>query len=362
MKIVIDAREYSSSTGRYVRKLIENLEQLPSEHSFEVLLSPEDFEAYQPSNQRFTKWVADFEKFTFAEQLGFNRFLISLGADLVHFSMSQQPTGYKKLKITTVHDLTALRFKDPQKNKLLFGMKQAAYARVIKAAVRDSRVVLTATEFVRNDVLQFTGVDPHKVAVTPEAADEIKEPTEPIKTLVGKQFIMYLGRPQPHKNLKRLIDAFALLQKTNPDLFLALAGKTDVLYEQHKAYAVKKGIKNVVQTGFVSEGQLKWLYQNCRAYIFPSLSEGFGLPGLEAMIHGAPVVSSNATCLPEVYGEAAHYFDPLNVADMAAKINEVIDSEKLRAKLIKKGYAQASKYSWRRMAEQTLAAYDKALK
>jgi glycosyltransferase involved in cell wall biosynthesis len=117
----------------------------------------------------------------------------------------------------------------------------------------------------------------------------------------------------------------------------------------------------VIFTGFVSEGELKWLYQNCVAYVFPSLSEGFGLPALEAIVSGAPVASSNATCLPEVYGDAAHYFDPLNVEDMAAKVGDIIDDPKLRAELIAKGKKQAAKYSWRRMAEQTLAVYNRAL-
>jgi glycosyltransferase involved in cell wall biosynthesis len=85
------------------------------------------------------------------------------------------------------------------------------------------------------------------------------------------------------------------------------------------------------------------------------------LPGLEAMVHGAPVVSSNATCLPEVYGDAAHYFDPLDTSDIAAKIGEMLEDEALRSNLIKKGKKQAAKYSWRRTAEQTLEVYEKAL-
>jgi len=111
----------------------------------------------------------------------------------------------------------------------------------------------------------------------------------------------------------------------------------------------------------VSEGELRWLYEHCAAYVFPSLSEGFGLPGLEAMQHGAPVVSSNATCLPEVYGDAAHYFDPLDVQAMADAINEVITDKDLRARLIAAGHTQAATYSWKRMAEQTLAVYKTAL-
>src|SRR3982750_1610367 len=98
---------------------------------------------------------------------------------------------------------------------------------------------------------------------------------------------------------------------------------------------------------------------NSAAYVFPSLSEGFGLPGLEAMIHGAPVISSGATCLPEVYGDAAHYFDPKSTNAMAIKINDVLSKASLRAQLIQKGRIRANKFSWKRMAQQTLKIYEK---
>jgi glycosyltransferase involved in cell wall biosynthesis len=104
------------------------------------------------------------------------------------------------------------------------------------------------------------------------------------------------------------------------------------------------------------------MYEHCAAYVFPSLSEGFGLPGLEAMVHGAPVVSSNATCLPEIYGPAAEYFDPRSVEDMAAKIKRVLLNEKRRKELIVAGKKQANKYSWRKTAEQTLVVYNQVLK
>ena len=103
------------------------------------------------------------------------------------------------------------------------------------------------------------------------------------------------------------------------------------------------------------------LYQNAKAYVFPSLSEGFGLPGLEAMAHGCPVISSNATCLPEVYGDAAHYFDPLDVDDMTQKISEVIDSKSLREDLVKKGTDQLVHYSWEKMASETHSIYSSTL-
>jgi glycosyltransferase involved in cell wall biosynthesis len=103
------------------------------------------------------------------------------------------------------------------------------------------------------------------------------------------------------------------------------------------------------------------MYEHTAAYVFPSLSEGFGLPGLEAMAHGAPVASSNATCLPEIYGEAAHYFNPTDAGDMAVKIAAVVNNPDLRAELIKNGRKQAAKYSWAKMAAETLEIYEQAL-
>ena len=143
---------------------------------------------------------------------------------------------------------------------------------------------------------------------------------------------------------------------------LVLVGKKDINYERLEQQSRADLINNIVFTDFVSESQLRWLYENCSAYVFPSLSEGFGLPAIEAMVHGAPVVSSDATCLPEIYGDAALYFDPLDTTDMANKIEELLENKKLAKDLIEKGYKQAAKYSWERMAKQTLIVYEKALK
>jgi glycosyltransferase involved in cell wall biosynthesis len=144
-------------------------------------------------------------------------------------------------------------------------------------------------------------------------------------------------------------------------LGLILVGKKTPAHKKNEAYFAAKGYKNIIYTDFISNEQRDWLFTKCTAYVFPSLMEGFGLPALEAMGYGAPVVSSSATCLPEVYGDAAHYFDPLNSDDMARAINDVITNKKLRASLIEKGYKQNKKYSWKRMATQTHAIYMNAL-
>ena len=360
-KIAIDARELRTSTGRYVERLLHYLQQVDTKHDYLVLLKTKDIAGWQPTNPRFSVVACDHKEFTFDEQLGMKKQLDALKPDLVHFTMVQQPVWYTGKVVTTMQDLTTIRFKNPTKNQIVFTAKQQVYKWVNKRVAHKSALLITPTQFVKDDVAAYTGVNPDKITVTLESADAIQDQPQPLPALQDKRFIMYVGRPTPHKNLGRLIQAFAQLQAQHPDLWLVLAGKKDANYQLHQATVQRMGLQNVLFTDFIPDSQLRWLYEHCAAYVFPSLSEGFGLPALEAMSHGAPIVSSNATCLPEVSGDAAYYFDPLNVDDMAAKISDVISNQTLRAELIAKGAVQIKKYSWQRMAEQTLAVYERAL-
>ncbi len=362
-KIVIDARELRTSTGRYVERLLHYLQEVDTDptHRYLVLLKPQDLESWQPSNKQFSKIATQAKEFTIAEQTSLLWQILELQPDLVHFPMVQQPIFYHGKVVTTMQDLTTLRFTNPSKNPLVFKFKQWVYRWVNIIAARKSVTLITPSEFVKDDVARALSTNSRKITVTYEAGDSIGDTPEPIDEFEDKRFIMYVGRPSPHKNLERLIEAFAIIKQTHPDLHLVLAGKKDVLYRRHERETSRKGIPDVHFTDFITDGQLRWLYEHCAAYIFPSLSEGFGLPGLEAMAHGAPVVSSNATCLPEIYGDGAHYFDPTDVEAMAKAIGEVLDKPALRSKLIDAGKKQVKKYSWRRMAEQTLGVYKRAL-
>ena len=362
-KIAIDARELTSSTGRYVERLLHYLQEIDKVNTYLVLLRPQDMDKWKATNPNFSSIACPYKEFTFSEQIGYRHFLKKLHVDLVHFAMVQQPLLYFGSHVTTMHDLTTTRFTNPAKNKVVYFFKQQVYKFVNWYVPRSSKAIITPTEFVKKDLAQFSKIEESKIVVTYEAADEIREAIEPIKLLQSKPFIFYVGRPQPHKNLGRLLEAFAILKKSNPDLLLVLAGRKDAVYDSFLKQAERLGITgSVIFTGYVTEGQLKWLYRGCKAYVFPSLSEGFGLPGLEAMVHHAPVVSSDATCLPEVYEDAAWYFNPLDVHDIARSINEVLQNTELRKDLIRRGVKQATKYSWKKMAEETLEVYEKALK
>lgn len=361
--IVIDARELRTSTGRYIERLLNYLQDVDKDrsHRYIVLLKPKDMDGWQPKSKRFEKVACRYKEFSFGEQIGFAWQLYRLKPDLVHFGMVQQPVLYFGKIVTTMHDLTTLRFGNPSKNKYVFAVKQFVYAWVNKIAARKSIFIFTDTEYVKDDIARYTHTNSRKFVVTPLAADPIPDTPVAIPELEGKQFIMYVGRPQPHKNLGRLIEAFVQLKETQPELHLVLAGKKDALYKRHERRAKREGITQVVFTDFVSEAELRWLYEHTAAYVFPSLSEGFGLPGLEAMMHGAPVISSNATCLPEVYGDAAEYFEPTDIDAMAKAIARVLRNEERRSELITLGKKQVRTYSWQRMAEQTLQTYNDAL-
>ncbi|PID32333.1 glycosyl transferase family 1 [Candidatus Saccharibacteria bacterium] len=361
--IVIDARNMPTSTGRYVEMLVRYLEKIDSEHRYSILMYPDKMDKWQPTNPNFAAVPCPHREFSFGEQLGLKRQIDRLQPDLVHFSMVQQPIFYRSSPVvTTMHDLTTIRFRNPAKNWLVFNIKRLIYILVNHVAARKSRRVITPTDFVRRDVAHFTRVSADKITYTHEAVDDFDEPEQVMPSFEGKRFIMFNGRPTPHKNLHRLIDAFAILHQQDPDLYLMLAGKVDESYDSYVQQIQSLGLaERVVLTDFIPDGQLKWAMRHCQAYIWPSLSEGFGLPPLEAMLHGAPVVSSNASCMPEVLGNAAHYFDPKDTKAMARAIQDVLHDAQLRDTLTAKGKEQVRRYSWERMAKQTLDIYNDIL-
>lgn len=361
MHIVIDARIINSTTGRYVERLLTYLQDIDKINHYSVLVPKKDERYWTPKNDNFKIVVADFDSFSFAEQLGFNRFLKKLKPDLVHFGIFQQPILYRGKKITTIHDLTSVKTWNSHKNWLIFHFKQFVGKFVLRDIARTNDHLIAISEFTKKELVEFTHVPEEKVSVIYESSDVISGGSKKFP-IEFKKYIMYVGNQTDFKNIKRLGDAHQALLRRHPDLGLVLVGRKNVPALRNEEYFAKRGYKNILFTDFVPDDQLSWIYTHATAYVFPSLMEGFGLPGLEAMQHGVPVVSSNATCLPEIYGDAAYYFDPKNMESMARAIDDVLSSEKIRRDLSKKGYQQIKKYSWKRMAKQTHAIYMDVLK
>jgi glycosyltransferase involved in cell wall biosynthesis len=360
--IAIDARIINSSTGTYVERLLHYLQEVDKVSSYSVLVPKKDKDFWKPTNNNFHVRVADFDTYSLAEQIGFKRYLDKLNPDLVHFCMPQQPILYNKPHVTTFHDLSLLKTYNSDKNWIVFHFKQFIGRFVFRRVLKTSRFILTPSKFTKSELLKFDKkLSPNKVAVTPESADIFVSEVVPYSHSF-KKYIMYVGQQSDYKNIKRLGDAHQKLLQKYPDLGLILVGRLNASATINKNYFEGKGYKNILFTDFIPNPQRDWLLKNAAAYVFPSLLEGFGLPGLEAMGYGAPVVSSNATCLPEVYDDAAHYFDPLNTDDMARAIDEVLSDENLRDNLIAEGYKQIAKYSWGRMAKQTYSVYIDAVR
>jgi glycosyltransferase involved in cell wall biosynthesis len=363
--IVIDARIRPASTGRYVDRLLEHLQTIDTTNRYTVLLDPSD--SWQPTAKNFAALPCPYKKFSFnpLDHITFARFIHKLKPDLVHFAMTpQEPLFYFGKRITTTHDLTMLRFTRAGRMPLpLHWLRMAGYRFTFWYSHRIAKAIIVGTEYVKQDLGKLHPFTKSKIFVTLEAS----EPPLPIKSEpldgVKKPFIMHVGSPFPHKNIERLIEAFGLLKKDgNPSLQLVLAGKKEYYFEQlEKRLATNEFKQDIIIPGFISDAALKWLYENTETYVLPSLSEGFGLPGLEAMVHGVPVASSNATCLPEVYGDAAAFFNPTDQRHMAVVIDDIISNPSFANKLRTRGKRRVTCFSWEKMAKETFSVYQSVL-
>lgn len=363
--IVIDARSRPASTGRYVDRLLEYLQKIDGVNQYTVLLKPDD--SWNTTAKNFTTKSCPYAAFSFnpLDQFMFASFIKQLEPDLVHFAMTpQEPIFYSGRRITTTHDLTMLRFARPGiLPGWLHEIRMVGYRILMRQSLKKSSRIIVPSNYVKNDVAKTYPFAAGKITVTYEASDPQLGGKAIKPEGIHEPFILHVGSPFPHKNIERLVGAFELMKEKSPNLKLVLAGKKEQYFERLEAYVQhsNSAANDIIFTGYVSDSVLKWLYEHAECYVLPALSEGFGLPGLEAMAHGCPVACSNSTSLPEIYGDAAHYFDPAKPHEIAAKTLEVISTPRLKEDLVRKGFLRLKNYSWQRMAEQTLAIYNEVL-
>lgn len=358
--IAIDARAIKSSTGTVLQMLLPHLQRLDTKRRYTIIMKEEDRGFWTPSASNFSTVYIDVEDYSFGVQTRYLSLLNTLRADLVWFFMPEQPLLYRGRVVTTFHDFTMQ--KTPTvgtKRRLRSYVKIPVGRAAFAAAARKSTLISCPSEYTRQDLLGRYDIDPGKVRTIYNGAEVTLHELAPYPHDFGR-FLLYVGQHGWHKNVPRLCEAHQALLERHPDLGLVFVGKLDFYVQRTKDWCEAQGLRNIHFTGFLPDGQRDWLYSQAAAYVFPSLAEGFGLPGIEAMGHGTPVVSSNATCLPEVYGEAAQYFDPEDVTDITRAIEEVLTDPALRDTLIARGRAQAARYSYARMAQETLDLFDEA--
>lgn len=258
--------------------------------------------------------------------------------------------------VMTIFDLSYMYFPDLFKKKDLYQLRNwTAYS------VKQASKILTISASSKNDIIEEYGVDKKDVVVTHLGIKNVVtlEPRvygmNQLKDTyhINDRYILFVGTLQPRKNIVRLIEAYSKIKEK--DIDLVIIGKRGWLYEDilaaPKKYNVEKHVKILEN---VNNEDLVVFYKHALCYVLPSLYEGFGLPVLEAMQYGCPVLTSDISSLPEAGGDAAIYFDPKDVDDIAAKIEKVVKDEKLRKELIEKGKKQAAKFNWEKTAKQTL--------
>lgn len=369
MKIGIDARFYRApGLGRYTRNLLDQLQKLDKKNDYFVFLLPEDYSSVELSDN-FHKVLADFPWYGVQEQVKFPPLLNTYKLDLVHFPHFNIPIFYRGKFVVTVHDFIHHDFKMKRAtthSNLVYELKHHVHKYVINQALHRSKKIITVSEFVKNQMMNKWGVNTEKIIVTYEAAGDNllhlsktlseKQTNEILHDLnVKPPFIFYIGSAHPHKNIEGFIKAFLKLHQKYQDLQLVLAGNDPYFWKRMRE---EFHHPDILFLGFITDEQLVALYKRAQGYIFPSFAEGFGLPLLEAMAMGTPVVSSNATSLPEIGGDAALYFDPYNVDDMVEKISHILNDQKLRKSLIEKGSKRYQKFSWEKLGKETLRIYE----
>jgi len=362
--IGIDARFYGprqKGLGRYVQKLVDNLEKVDSSNQYIIFLRKENWSEYQPKNPNFKKVLANYPWYGFKEQFLMPFKIWQQKIDLMHFTHFNLPVFCFSPFVVTIHDLVLRRFPTRRASKLSpigYWLKNLAYRIVISSAISRSKKIITVSNYTKGDILEYFKVDPDKIEVIYEGRPDKSVKDTTVKSNIAKPYLLYVGNAYPHKNLERLIFAFKkLVNDHQMSLRLVLVGEMDYFYKRLKDTCPRALLDKIIFTDFLPDDDLNTLYQNASVYVFPSLYEGFGLPPLEAMSHDLPVVSSKAACLPEILGQAAIYFNPENIEEMADQIKKVLVDEKVRQKLVSLGQQRIKEYNWTKAALQTLELY-----
>lgn len=376
MKIGIDCRMYGlkhAGIGRYVENLVEELLKIDSANEY-VIFVQKDFST---QNSKLKTITTNVPHYSIKEQLLMPGIIAKEKVDLMHFPHFNVPVFYRGKYVVTIHDLikhSSRGAATTTRSSWLYWLKYLGYRFVFTRAVKKAEKIITPSKFVKDEIIKEYGVNPDKIVVAYEGVDNKLKGAKSITGIKGiagilekyeikKPFLLYVGSVYPHKNIERLIEAVKILNQlltTNhqPPTTLVVVCARNVFSERLHNKIVQMGAQDFVNfAGFVPDNDLSILYKEAEAFVFPTLSEGFGLPGLEAMSAGCPVACSDIAVLKEIYGDAAIYFDPLNTEQMAKRILEIICDRGRRNGLVEKGKKQVEKYSWSKMASEILKVY-----
>ena len=374
LHIVIDARRLRDfGIGTYIRSLVHALATIDTENRYTLVSDAGDIRILAGLPENFHTAVYSRDDHHYLDHVTFPIFLKRMSPDIVHIPLARVPLLMIRPYVVTIHDLANLFF-EQEASKIRMQLRRFRFRRGLERAER----VIAVSDATKRDCQSMLGIPPERIVRVYNAPDpgfldggEDSNGEERQRILERYQiehpFLLYAGNIRRHKNVPRLVEAFAVLREqlsSHPEyngLRLVIIGDTISQYPAVRQAVIRSKMEHVVRfLGFVPFETLRCFYQSAAAFVFPSRYEGFGLPPLEAMACGTPVVTSNVSSLPEVVGDAAVLVNPENVFDIARGLRDVLLDQQLRESLIEKGRAQAGRFSWERTARQVLDIYRQA--
>ena len=364
MRIGIDARKlHDFGIGTYIRNILRELAKIDQTTEYVLFCRPADTAIASELGPNFRAVPERSPHYSIAEQISIPLAVKRQRLDLFHAPHYVLPALTPTRSVVTIHDAIHLMFPEYRSHRLGHAYAHAA----LWTAAHKSDRIFTVSEQSKRDILKFFKVPPDKIVVTPNAIDERFTVTPSEEHVVQTReryqlshtYLLYVGNIKPHKNLERLIEAFHLVREQGrPELELIIIGDEISKLQSLRRAVHKYQLHRYVRfLGFVPDKTLVVLYRLAAVFVFPSLYEGFGLPPLEAMASGTPVVTSNVSSLPEVVGDAAILVDPYSAEAIAAGILQVLRSTHLRDDLRERGFARVKAYSWHRSAQRVREVY-----
>ncbi|HWQ99946.1 MAG TPA: glycosyltransferase family 1 protein [Candidatus Methylomirabilis sp.] len=369
MRLTIDARmmgpTQTRGIGRYIEELVRAMLVVAPEHKYKLLVRDPERSTFQ-GNASVEHAKADVHWYGLAEQLCIPSIIAQTKPDLVHIPHWNVSIMSREPRVVTIHDLTLLE--EPSsanvttRGPVVATIKRLGYRACLRSAMK-SRRILVPTQFVADQIRRhFPGLAT-PIDVTGEGMPTADESawSEPDQ---DQPYLLYVGSAYPHKNLDRLLDAWQRVAPSHQTVSLVIAGDLDAFMRRTEARAACMGLPRVRFLGRVTDAELSRLYAKALAFVFPSRLEGFGLPPLEAMSRGCPVVASDASSLPEVLGsEGVIFFQPSNLDGMIRAVETVLrDPVSVRMQARHAVTALRERHDWRKAAERTITAYERAVK
>jgi glycosyltransferase involved in cell wall biosynthesis len=371
MRIAIDIRRmYEFGLATYIRNVVRTLGRIDPVNEYFLVGAASRFDQLGALPENFHLLPLQNPETSFANYLEMHRVVNAQEVDVVHVPHTfWRPVITKAPFVITVHDLLDYMYRARTSN----GLRRSIHSYMTRQVMRHAARIFAVSNFTKRDVARYFNVKPEKIEVVYNALDETfmrghstaaEQAMVRGRYQVDAPFLLYTGRISPHKNVARIIEAFSALKGelakdgTYPDLKLIIIGDEVSKNPDIRRAVIRSGMQHEVRfLGYVPIDVLRIFFDMAKVFVFPSLYEGFGLPPLEAMAHGTPVVASNTSSLPEVVGNAAVMVNPENVFEISRALQRVLTDQALRERMKAAGLEQAQRFSWETSVRRMIEVY-----